>query len=98
MRIVYFDTSAEDAEHFLATCRDVSHIEDAVWFSDSGELTNYLAENSVDFVFSEVVLDEANGLELMSQIKKSYPEIRIVFVTSSPEYAVSAFEVNHSMR
>ena len=47
---------------------------------------SYCAAGKVDLVLMDVVLnDGSNGLDTAERIKKSYPEIKIIVVTSMPD-------------
>ena len=47
---------------------------------------SYCAAGQVDLVLMDVVLnDGSNGLDTAERIKKSYPEIKIIVVTSMPD-------------
>lgn len=54
---------------------------------DNAELVDvYLARYSVDLVLMDVVMQQGiSGLEAAERIKKDYPQIKIVIVTSMPE-------------
>ncbi len=48
----------------------------------------YLLKNRVDLILMDVLMnDGSNGLDAAEKIKKDYPDIKIVVVTSMPEYS-----------
>jgi len=96
MNIVYFDASQEDANHFTEICRDISSVRTVTHIDNPSELLEYLGDNSVDFVFSEINHGSLNGLEFLSEIRRVSPSVRVVYVTNTPEYAIDAFEVGAS--
>ena len=59
----------------LAACIDSARVADA-----------YCARGNVDLVLMDVVMsDGSNGLDAAARIKQSYPDIRVMIVTSLPD-------------
>lgn len=54
---------------------------------DSAKMADlYLAKESIDLILMDVVMqDEVNGLDMTEKIKKTYPKVKIVIVTSMPD-------------
>ena len=46
---------------------------------------------TLDYAFLETVLPEKNGIELAGELKNSFPRLKIIFCTSSKDFAVEAF-------
>ena len=49
-----------------------------------------------DVVFSEIRMSDLNGLELAAQLRALSPATRIIFVTSSDQYALEAYQLHVS--
>ena len=48
----------------------------------------YLLKNDIDLILMDILMnDGTNGLDAAEKIKKSYPKVRIIAVTSMPEYS-----------
>lgn len=48
----------------------------------------YLLKNKVDLILMDILMnDGSNGLDAAEKIKKQYPDVKIVAVTSMPEYS-----------
>lgn len=48
----------------------------------------YLLKNDVNLILMDILMsDGSNGLDAAERIKKSYPEIKIIAVTSMPEFS-----------
>ena len=59
----------------MAACIDSARMADA-----------YCAQGRVDLILMDVVMnDGSNGLDAAKRIKASYPEIRVIIVTSQPD-------------
>lgn len=62
---------------------------------DNGLLAlEWLKQNKTDVVFMNIALKEINGLLLAEKMKEIQPDLFIVFVTDSPQYALQAFRVH----
>lgn len=64
-------------------------------FSDPRVLLNhihYFKQDEFDLYFLDIIMEE-NGIDVASTIRKTNPDVPIVFTTSSKEYAIDAFKV-----
>lgn len=64
-------------------------------FSDPRVLLNhiqYFKQDEFDLYFLDIIMGE-NGIDVASTIRKTNPDVPIVFTTSSKEYAIDAFKV-----
>ena len=96
MNIVYLDTSAEDAQHFVNVCRDIECVTNITCFYDCDMALEYIKNNYVDFVYCETNLENADGIDYIHSVRKVSPHTGVVYVTQTAEYAVQAFEVGAS--
>jgi DNA-binding LytR/AlgR family response regulator len=64
-------------------------------YNDSNVLLNhitYFKENEYVLFFLDIIMQD-NGINVASQIRQNYPDVPIIFTTSSKEYAIDAFKV-----
>ena len=54
----------------------------------------FCATQPVDAVFLDIEMPRVKGMELADKIRSLLPEVRLVFVTAYPDYALRAFDVN----
>ena len=54
----------------------------------------FCAAQPVDTVFLDIEMPRVKGMELADKIRRLLPEVRLVFVTAYPDYALRAFDVN----
>ena len=74
-RQLFENIIASSENYQLAACIDTAKIADA-----------YCVRGDVDLVLMDVVMnDGSNGLEAAERIKKSYPKIKVIIVTSLPD-------------
>lgn len=74
-----FESIIRNSEHYdLAASLDTAQVADL-----------YCARGGIDLILMDVVMNTGiNGLEAAAQIKKSYPQIKIIIVTSIPDAAL----------
>ena len=63
-------------------------------FTDSSQLIDSLHKESFDVLLLDVLMPLVNGVQLAREIRKFDENIKIVFLTSSPEYAIDSYSVN----
>ena len=54
----------------------------------------FCAAQPVDAAFLDIEMPRVKGMELADKIRRLLPEVRLVFVTAYPDYALRAFDVN----
>jgi two-component system, LytTR family, response regulator len=59
-------------------------------FNSAAEALAYLEQESISLVFLDINMPDISGIELAKMIN---PEIKIIFTTAYPEYAVDGFEL-----
>ncbi|MDN6067813.1 MAG: response regulator transcription factor, partial [Staphylococcus equorum] len=77
-------------EFLLSTVDDIDVIGG---FSDGKSFFEYLETNELpDIVLLDLVMPEMNGIEITEMMKKSYPEVKILVLTSyvDDEHVISA--------
>lgn len=62
-------------------------------FNSPSSLLDKIKKEDFDLLLLDVVMPEMNGIELASIIRSNNNHSPIVFLTSSPEYAVSSYRV-----
>ena len=79
-------------EFLLSTVVDIDVIGG---FSDGKSFFEYLETNELpDIVLLDLVMPEMNGIEITEMMKKSYPEVKILVLTSyvDDEHVISAID------
>ena len=54
----------------------------------------FCATQPVDAVFLDIEMPRVKGMELADKIRSLLPEVRLVFVTAYPDYALRAFDIS----
>jgi DNA-binding LytR/AlgR family response regulator len=99
MKIAICDDDAQDLQRIeSAVCEFLflKQNDSAVYTFLSGDSLLLSAEKhgSFDLVFLDILMPGSNGMEVAAEIRKKSDACRIVFLTSSPEFAVDSYRVN----
>lgn len=65
-------------------------------FQQALECLFFLRNNVADLLLLDIFLDGDMGTELASRVRKFNPDIKLVFLSTSNEFATESFEVNAS--
>ena len=65
-------------------------------FSDADALINAHSERPYDILFLDIVMPLLSGIEAASEIRQHDKSVRIVFLTSSAEFAIDSYRVKAS--
>lgn len=97
LRIAICDDMAE----FLASASDLvsawkKNREDVIveLFSDGDSLIDAHIKNPFDIILLDIVMPLMNGIDTAAQIRKSDKSAKLVFLTSSAEYAIESYSVH----
>lgn len=91
MKTIIVDDEMWALEQLKSELKNIDDIELCGCFMDSDDAYQYVSHNKVDFALLDVQMPGMNGLELGVELRKAYPEVIIVYVSSYPEYFSDAF-------
>lgn len=81
------------ANYLTRCCERSGQVEVKGHFFNVQDALTFLNENSVDLIFLDVEMPDANGFELLDQIAFSP---KVILTTSKKDYAYNAFQYNVS--
>ena len=96
MRAICVDDEPLLAERIAKLCRALGEIDEAFPFTRSQPALAWLGNNKADLALLDIDMPDMNGIELAKIIKLRYPKMKIIFLTSYPQYAVDAFHLHVS--
>lgn len=96
-KIIVCDDEKRDREELVRDIKEVWQ-DPVVEEAQSGEevLRKLGKDGDYDFVFLDIYMDGMNGIETGRKIRDEFPDIPLVFVSSSREFGPEAFELNAS--
>ncbi|GGH82597.1 DNA-binding NarL/FixJ family response regulator [Pullulanibacillus pueri] len=93
MKVVTIDD--EKAMHLIMKrmIAEIDNVDIVGSFQRTSEAFSFLQNNLVDLVFVDINIPRENGLDFAKRLRELDERMKIVFVTSYKEYALSAFDV-----
>lgn len=76
-----------------AIMQDIDMIDEVHPFNNVNDLLEYMSSNSVDVAFLDILMDDSDGISLAMEIKRTQPKCKIIFISSSRDFALEAFQV-----
>lgn len=94
MKVVVIDD--EKAMHLIMKrmLGKIEEIQMVECFLETATAFSYLESHKVDLVFVDISMPRECGLDFAKRLRESGRHVKLVFVTSHKEYALSAFDVN----
>ena len=102
MRIAIIEDRLEDAQvllQFLSRWSDehqISLVPEPEHFSSGENFLNAFTGGSYDLLFLDIYMKDLNGMETARRIRETDPDCKIIFTTTSTEFAVESYDVNAS--
>ena len=76
------------------TYRDIDMLIDL--YNSGEQFLNKISSSKIkyDLVLLDIEMNEVSGLKVATELKKTFPETYIVFITSHDEFALTGYEVS----
>ena len=98
MRIVACDDDVSELEELKQQLQEIGKKYqlplDIRTFTEGEQCCEYLLLNSADIVFMDIYLKPGNGVELVRRLRQQRLNFKLVFLTSSNEFAIESYEVD----
>ena len=93
MKAILIDDNDICLETEAEIIKNVDMIEDLHCFQNINELIAFISTNNIDIAFLDIIMDEVDGITLAMEIKRLQPKCKIIFISSSRDFAMEAFQV-----
>lgn len=97
MKIVIIDDEPAMANYLCQQislcCAKRDWVHDCYVFTSSEDLL-HMDLSEINVAFLDIDMPKINGLQIAKELRKRYPEMIIIFVTSWIKYAPEGYEVN----
>lgn len=94
MRVLLVDDVQLILDVFESMLKKFDGVEIVGKYTDPRRVLEDINKLQVDAIFLDMEMGDVHGLELAEAIMMHYSHIQIIFVTSHPQFALEAFEVN----
>lgn len=93
MNAVLIDDNNICLETESEVIKSVDMIDELHSFLDINSLITYISDNTIDVAFLDIIMNEVDGITLAMEIKRLQPKCKIIFISSSRDFAMEAFQV-----
>ena len=96
MKIILVDDEQYALNSLQKNLKELEISEDIHTFDRSVYALNFAKNNKVDVAFLDISMPEMDGVELANELKKTNPQINIIFCTGYSEYMPQAIDIHAS--
>lgn len=93
MRTILVDDDGLSRELFVTHAELIRDIELVGQFSDPFQALTYAREHMIEFAVLDIEMHGSDGLDLGKELKKLYPDIILVYITSNPQHVMDAMKI-----
>lgn len=93
IRVVVVDNSEELLVKLTGILNDMSEIELCGSFPEAIAAMQYIKENPVDLVFSDIVMPDISGITLASKLYELPDPPEVVLLSGIPGFSLEAFKI-----
>lgn len=98
MRIVACDDDVSELEELKRQLQEIGEkyqlLFDIRTFTEGEQCCEYLCLNSADIVFMDIYLKPGNGVEFVRRLRQHRLNFKLVFLTSSNDFAIESYELD----
>lgn len=94
MVMVAVDPNREDLKRLVTTLKKAYPGSEVIMFTESQPVAEYLENNPIDVLFTEIPMFPADGFALQAAAEAVQPAVRTVFVTETDVYAGQALKTH----
>lgn len=96
MRAICVDDEPLLSERIAKLCRALKEIDEAYPFTRAEAALQWLESNEADLALLDIDMPDMNGIDMAKIMKLRHPNMKIVFLTSFPQYALDAIHLHVS--
>lgn len=92
MKCIIIDDEPLAIDVIESYCKALSAVEVISTFTNAIEALDFINNNAIDLVFSDIEMPNITGIELIKSLEGKVPYF--IFTTAYPEYALEGFDLN----
>lgn len=95
MRIAICDDDREDIKALKESLEGIWPEAEIDGYEDGERLIEAQGPEGIyDLIFLDIFLEKSDGISIGRKIKETWPDVELVFISSSKEFGAEAFEIN----
>lgn len=93
IRVVAVDNAPELLDKIAGIFRNMPDVELAGCFEEAVAVVEFVRENPVDMVFTDIVMPDISGISLASELHKLKQSPAVVLMSSIPGFSLEAWKI-----
>lgn len=93
IKVVAVDNAPELLDKMTGIFRNMPEVELVGRFEEAVAVVQFVKENPVDMVFTDIVMPDISGISLASELHKLNPAPAVVLMSSIPGFSLEAWKI-----
>ena len=93
VRVVVVDNAPELLEKMKGIFRNMENVELLYCFEEAVAVVDFVRDNSVDMVFTDIVMPDISGISLASALHRLPDPPAVVMMSSIPGFSLEAWKI-----
>jgi len=93
IRVVAVDNAPELLDKITGIFRSMDGVELAGLFEEAVAVVDFVRENPVDMVFTDIVMPDISGISLAKELQKQQSPPAVVLMSSIPGFSLEAWKI-----
>lgn len=93
VRVVVVDNAPELLEKMKGIFRNMENVELLYCFEEAVAVVDFVRDNSVDMVFTDIVMPDISGISLASALHRLPNPSAVVLLSSIPGFSLEAWKI-----
>lgn len=93
IKVVAVDNAPELLEKMKGIFRNMEQVELLGCFEEAVAVVDFVKENAIDMVFTDIVMPDISGISLAKELHKQEPAPAVVLMSSIPGFSLEAWKI-----
>ena len=93
IKVVAVDNAPELLEKIRRIFLNMEGVELAGCFEEAVAVVDFVKENAIDMVFTDIVMPDISGISLAKELHKQEPAPAVVLMSSIPGFSLEAWKI-----
>lgn len=93
LNVIIVDNAPELLERLSGIIKNIPQVRLMAAFEEAVAVVDYVRENSVDMVFTDIVMPDISGISLAKELQKLENPPAVVLMSSIPGFSLEAWKI-----